>query len=227
MSLISPIELQYFPLFKEVASERISELLSRCHCRFKNFSTNEMVALAGEEVTEVMIIFEGELRAEMVDSAGKIFRIEDLNQGMIVSPAFIFGDQPFLPVNVVANCDSKLLIISKTDFIEMLHNDQAMMLNFIRIISNRTYFLADKIKKVLLQSLVVKVATYLHQQSADQKSLLIKLPHNQNWLAEKFGVARPSIARIFAELKVKGIIDCKGRDVNILNMKLLKSCIQN
>jgi CRP-like cAMP-binding protein len=65
-----------------------------------------------------------------------------------------------------------------------------------------------------------KFAQYVLQAAGSDKSE-IKLGMTQNDLAEYFGVARPSIARVIGELETEGIISTKGKSLKILDKKRL------
>ena len=88
------------------------------------------------------------------------------------------------------------------------------------MISNRSQFLSEKIKFLNFKTIRGKLAQYILQTAGTGKSE-IKLEMTQNDLAEYFGVARPSIARVIGEMENEGIIITKGKILKILDKKRL------
>jgi CRP-like cAMP-binding protein len=121
---------------------------------------------------------------------------------------------------VVAVSDTQLLIIEKDDFLKFLKSNDKILANFLDIISNRSQFLSEKIKFLNFKTIKGKLAQYILQTAGPDKSE-IRLAMTQNDLAEYFGVARPSIARVISELETEGIIITKGKTLKILDKKRL------
>ena len=97
------------------------------------------------------------------------------------------------------------------------------MQNFLSMISSRAQFLSEKLRFHSFKSLKAKIAFYFLQETGDKKKF--QLRHTQNELAELFGVARPSVGRVFYHLQEEQIVDIRYRQVTILNFdKLIEAC---
>jgi CRP-like cAMP-binding protein len=156
----------------------------------------------------------------MVDFSGRVIKIEDIPASGALASAFIFGNRNKFPVNVVAITDTSLMIIEKDDFVKFLKSNDKLLTNFLDMISNRSQFLTEKIKFLNFKTIRGKFAQYILQAAGPDKPE-IKLAMTQNDLAEYFGVARPSIARVIGELETEGIIITKGKTLKILDKKRL------
>jgi CRP-like cAMP-binding protein len=179
-----------------------------------------MISQSGEPVNSFMMVIVGVVKGEMVDFSGRIIKIEDIPASGALASAFIFGSRNRFPVNVVAVSDTQLLIIEKDDFLKFLKSNDKILANFLDIISNRSQFLSEKIKFLNFKTIKGKLAQYILQTAGPDKSE-IRLAMTQNDLAEYFGVARPSIARVISELETEGIIITKGKTLKILDKKRL------
>jgi CRP-like cAMP-binding protein len=88
------------------------------------------------------------------------------------------------------------------------------------MISNRSQFLSEKIKFLNFKTIRGKLAQYFLQLANSGKPE-IRLEMTQNDLAEYFGVARPSIARVIGEMETEGLIITKGKTLTIIDKERL------
>ena len=200
--------------------EEVMSVVSSTPYRIRRFKAGSMISQSGEPVNSFMMVIEGVVKGEMVDFSGRIIKIEDIPASGALASAFIFGSRNRFPVNVVAVSDTQLLIIEKADFLKFLKSDDKILANFLDIISNRSQFLSEKIKFLNFKTIKGKLAQYILQTAGTDKSE-IRLAMTQNDLAEYFGVARPSIARVIGEMETDGIIITKGKTLKILDKKRL------
>jgi CRP-like cAMP-binding protein len=208
------------PLFRGLMLEEVMTVVSSTPYRIRRFKAGSMISQSGEPVNSFMMVIEGVVKGEMVDFSGRIIKIEDIPASGALASAFIFGSRNRFPVNVVAVSDTQLLIIEKADFLKFLKSDDKILANFLDIISNRSQFLSEKIKFLNFKTIKGKLAQYILQTAGTDKSE-IRLAMTQNDLAEYFGVARPSIARVIGEMETDGIIITKGKTLKILDKKRL------
>jgi CRP-like cAMP-binding protein len=163
-----------------------------------------------------MIVIAGIVKAEMLDGAGRVIKIEDIPAPGVIAPAFMFGAKNKFPVNVVAIPDTELLTIEKPHFLKLLRSDDRILVNFLDMISDRSQFLSDKIKFLSFRTIRSKLATYILELAGEGNNT-VKLDRTQNDLADYFGVARPSIARVLREMEEMGIIRNHGKNVTIID----------
>jgi CRP/FNR family transcriptional regulator, dissimilatory nitrate respiration regulator len=208
------------PLFRGMTPEEVMSALTSTPYRIRKFKTGSMISMSGEPVNSFMMVIEGVVKGEMVDFSGRIIKIEDIPASGTLASAFIFGSRNRFPVNVVAISDTKLLIIDKVDFLKFLKINDKILVNFLDMISNRSQFLSEKIKFLSFKTIKGKLAQYILQAAGPDKSE-IRLAMTQNELAEYFGVARPSIARVISEMEEEGVIVTKGKYLKITDKKRL------
>ncbi|OYT11006.1 MAG: hypothetical protein B6I18_06155 [Bacteroidetes bacterium 4572_112] len=213
------------PFFVGFNKEQILEIFESIHYSTSQYKKNDIICRAGDDVRSLMIISKGNVRTEMLDATGSIFRMDDIYVTQIIGPGFLYGDNNVFPVNVVSNCDVSIISIQKKTFEYILAKHPKLMINYLNVISNKTQFLSQKIKNVFLQSIEGKIAIYLLKIAKQTNSMEFEMEHSQTWLAERFNVARPSIARVFSHLKSKGIIDSDKKIIKILDKRELMRCV--
>ena len=84
------------------------------------------------------------------------------------------------------------------------------MLNFIRLVSNRSQLLSARLNQFALQSLKSRLMNYINLH-----------PHiaSQQQVAQILGVARPSLARAISELIEEGSIEVEGKEYRLKTQK--------
>lgn len=213
------------PLFNGLESFQISALIAKCPHQVKSFTKNEVLAYSGEVVDKAMIILSGRLQGEMVDFSGNNLKIEDLNPPQMVAPAFLYGPQGLFPVNLSASSDGKLLVIYKNDFTQLLTLDHRVLANFLNIISGKAQFLSRKITFLSFKTIKEKIAYFLLNRLKNN-TMIIPINHTQKEVAELFGVARPSLARIIGDLESQGILSWERNQVTVLDLNALQSILK-
>lgn len=212
------------PLFKGLNRGEVESLAKAHHFTTMKYRRDEVIALAGERVNYLLIVASGCVRGEMVDAAGKVFRVEEIEAPRAVAPAFLFGPENTYPVNVVAECDCEIAYIPKTELAVIFNKDGRIAINFIESVSARVHFLTKKIKGIFLQTIKGKIAEYILTLAEQAENDIIVMSKSQNWLAEKFGVTRPSVGRVFSEFVQNGIIEMEGKKIKIVDREKLKNC---
>ncbi len=156
----------------------------------------------------------------MIDPSGKAIKIEDIEPPKPLAIAFIFGNNNYCPVNIVANSEVEIFKLPKESLIKLLQASSVLLQNFMNIISNRAQFLSDKIRFLSFQTIRGKLAHYLLQLIGPVDGEII-LDKSQEELAALFGVTRPSLARAVREMHNDGIIEARGKSIRIIDRHLL------
>jgi CRP-like cAMP-binding protein len=208
------------PLFSGMMPEEVMSAVSSAPHRIRRFKAGSIISQSDEPVNSFMLVIDGAVKGEMVDFSGRVIKIEDITAPGAIASAFIFGSRNRFPVNVVAISDTKLMVIDKSDFLKFLKSNDKILANFLDMISNRSQFLSEKIKFLNFKTIRGKLAQYVLQTAGPDRSEF-RLTMTQNELAEYFGVARPSIARVISEIEEEGLIMTKGKYLKILNKKRL------
>ncbi len=219
--------LQQCSLFKGLPAEAITPILDKYQHQVKAFREKDFVIFQNDSCENLMIVIQGLVQAQMVDSTGKLIIIEELGVAQLLAPAFIFPDVNRMPVSVLALETTQILYFRKPVLLQIMQENQTILTNFLNMISNRSRFLSEKLKFHAFMSIRDKISHYLISEHNKQESLHIRLRHTQQELADMFGIARPSLARAFADMEKSGIIRVKNKDVDILDLKELKKNIDS
>jgi len=215
------------PLFRGLSHVEAGEIIRNIHHQIKALNKNEILAIEGDPLSQMIIILKGSVVGDMMDFEGNILRVEKIKAPDTIATAFIFGESAKLPVTITATENTHLLLIQKNDLLELFLKNKLILNNFLNIISERAQFLRKKIKLLGLNSIKGKIALYLLEMVKKTGATNLTLPHSQAELAEMFGVARPSIGRAFRELHNSNSINAKGKKVEIINKLKLSELLKS
>lgn len=210
--------LRKSPLFAGLDDTEIEGLLESVNYRVRFFHAGAVAALAGEEISSVMIVLSGSMKGEMTDLAGRTIKIEDVNPPQALASAFIYGAGAHYPVNVIANMDSELLIIGKADYLTLMKSDTRILSNYLTVICTKALFLSGRIRFLSFRTIRGKFAYYLSSLPGAISGRVI-VDRTQQELSEFFGVTRPSLARAIGEMEDEGLIAVNRREVRLLDIR--------
>jgi len=208
-------------LFKGVSEGELMRLLSTHNYQIKKFPSGSMILQSGEDMESLYVLISGIVKGEMVDGSGKVVKIEDIQSPAVPMIAFIFGKNNKAPVNMVAVSDVELLVISKQNFVSIMQKSEAILQNFLNLVSGRTQFLASKIRFLAFKTIREKIIHYLLSRIKKHDLHTVVIPVSQQELSEIFGVTRPSLSRAISELEKEGLISVNRREIQILDKEKL------
>lgn len=208
--------LKQCPLFMELTDQEIIGLMHTVRYRIIRFRKGDVLAFAGTVCQYADIVINGEMVAYAVGPSGRVVRMASHQRGKLLAPAFLFASDNHYPVTVEAATATAVLRLTSDDLEIMMHSDQRLMANYIRMLSN---IIAQLTKKVRMLSMSVreKVCLYLKEQSRLQQASTIVLPLSRQELADHFGIQKYSLLRCLNELKQEGVIRVEGRSIQILS----------
>jgi CRP/FNR family transcriptional regulator, dissimilatory nitrate respiration regulator len=213
-------------LFKGISDNEIDHIIKSHHHQVINYDAGQMIVQSNEVCDRLLVVLEGNVKAEMIESSGKTLTIEERTSGQPLAPSFLFGKNNRFPVNVIALNKVKMLSVPKTSFIKILQENETILNNFLDVISSRSQFLASKIRFLSFRTIKGKIAHYLINLSKNNMLRVVNFPNSQQEVAELFGVTRPSLSRAIAEMEQEGVIKADRRDVTILDFEKLKKYLE-
>jgi len=208
------------PLFKDIPYEEINKLVGEGF-GIRQFKENEIIVSQGSVYSTLLIIIEGEIVGEMNDFSGKTVVIETINAPNLIAPAILYCEQNKIPVNVVAKTYVRVLPISREDLSHILQSNIKVLNNFLRLISERSKFLSDKVRLLRFGTIKSKFSGYLLDLYSRKQSLNFTIEHSQQELADMFGVSRPALAKTIGQMIDEGLIWSSNKEYKILNLKEL------
>mgnify|MGYP006278526811 CR=1 FL=1 len=208
---------------KGLTEREVEEILENTRFHLKKYRQGDYIAFSGQSSESLNIITHGSVKGEMVDFRGNVVKVEDIFAPDAFAPAFLFASDNTLLIDVVANTDVEVMFIFKEDLLKLFQQNQQVLQNYMRIISDKFVLMTNKMKFLSLKTIKGKIAHYLlsrEKRKAQNKQL--RFHKSQEQLAEYFGVTRPSLSRELKSMEKAGIIALERKDIRILDKESLK-----
>lgn len=179
-------------------SKATKKILNEIEHSYKFIEKNEIFMFRGEEIDGLILLISGKLGAFMSKDNGDVHKIETLTDNSIVASAFIFGNNNFLPVDLIAESKCKILKINRKNLLKLFTNHNDILVDFLDEISTKTQFLTHKIwKSINNKTIKEKVVDFINEHRTND---LFILPISIKELSEKFNTTRPSLSRVLKEM---------------------------
>lgn len=212
------------PVFQGISETEASNLLKKIHFQIKNYDKDQIVVNRGDTVNHLFIVLQGSVRGEMIDFSGKTIKIEDVEAPRPLAAAFMFGSDNKFPVTVTSNEKVKILAIPVGEFLKILQLNEKVLKNYLNNMSTRAQFLTQKLQLLSFKTIKQKMAHFLLNRAGDRYHS-VEIMHTQQQLSDLFGVTRPSLARVLADMQAEKLIRIEKRTVTILDRSKLNQLI--
>ena len=212
------------PLFTEIDMTEQEAFLTRLVSNKNIYEKGQTVARQGDEIKHLYLLVKGTVRTEMITQEGNLLEIEFIDAVRPLAPAFVFAQNNRFPVDVITIDVCHFLLIPKDVWLSEMMRNETLLTNFLRLNSNMTVFLSQKLQMISIKSLKGKLSLFILEHTTEEKKSFT-LKRNRTQLAEYFGVQRPSLARTINELVEKDIIAIDKREVTVLKRDELRKVL--
>ena len=199
------------PVLRGLSERFLENFIGRTPNALREFGIGDFIALQGTVCQSLYLLYSGRVRTNMVNEEGKQVTIEEIEAPRLLAPAFIFATDNRFPVNITTLTNCEVLVLNRTDFVDLMHREKIVMQNFLRIISDRSIFLSRKLNAFALQDLKTRLLAYLREHEN---------PRSRQEIADILGVARPSLARVLSELADEGYLRIEKRKITVVRHKI-------
>ena len=218
--------LKSVPIFSELKDETLSQL-SRTGS-VQSFSKDSIILSEKEAGSALFIIISGKVKISRISE-------EDNDKEVILAllnPSDFFGEMSLLDglersATATAMDDSKIFIIQRNDFLQLLNDNPDVSIALLQELTQRLRTAGMKIKALSLKDAEGKVATVLLQLADDVGKIkqgiveIEKLPF-QHELANMAGTSRETISRTLHAFAKKGLIELEGSKLRIVEYEKFK-----
>lgn len=175
----------------------------------------------GEPCEGFFLVLSGKVRVYKSFNNGKEKVLLIAEKGMTFGEDGLFGPGTFQEM-AVAMTKTKVLHISRHNFLKMLQHDPGLSLQVMESLCMWSRRLASSVENVAFLTAKDKAARYLLEIAEKSDSRKIFLPAKKKEIADQLGFAPETLSRAFQEFAQKNIITIRSREVNILDMEQLK-----
>lgn len=196
MNALDCQKLKKVLLFASCGEEELERLLEGPH-KVSIFQPGEMMVRFGTPCRSLLLVTEGTVETRMGSVEGRELVVDKLKAPCILAPAFLFGTNDIIPVEVTALSEATLWQINREAFLTFMQRNPQVLRAFLKLISDRAQFLSSKVRAFAIKGLRNRALDYMVLHGGIS---------NIAQAAEMLGVARPSLSRILSELVEEGVI---------------------
>lgn len=211
--------LKHVPIFSDLEEESLTRVANSGV--LQSFKKDSVILSEEDAGNALFVIAEGKVKVVRSDSGEKEVILA------ILSESDFFGEMALLDglnrsANVIAMEDSKLFIIQRTEFLDLLRKFPDVSIALLQELSTRLRASSMKIKALSLKDAEGKVATVLLQLAEDLGKIkqgvveIEKLPF-QHELANMAGTSRETISRTLHSFAKKGLVELEGSRLRIID----------
>jgi CRP-like cAMP-binding protein len=186
----------------------------------------ENVFLEGQTPGDLFYIVEGQIKTLKFNSDGKELITGLYRKGQFFGYAALLEDTAYKE-NAEALEDSKVAVIPRADFLNLMYSSREIARRFVRMISNDLSELETRLLDVAYQSVRQRAASILLQldnRRSKSSDDLITLARKD--MSSIVGTAPESFNRTLADFKDEGLIDISASGVRILNKGKLEKIMR-
>ncbi len=213
------------PIFHNVSSERLAEILNNSECRLEKYSAGTMIRQQGDLYERLLLLIEGRLEARFESTTGKSMIVEHFEAPTMVASAVLMCSEPVLPVTLSAEDEVVLVTIGYDAMLSLLADEPKILKAFLADAGDKIRFLAEKIRLLRFRSLRVKIAEHLLALSAQQGTEGPRWRYGREQMADLLGAARPSLSRELSKMADEGLIEMSDRSMVLLNIEALREIV--
>lgn len=190
-------DIYSLPLFSGGNKELIDNILQENPARHRLYAKGDIIALQGYVCKQLYLLCSGSAYARMVSEEGKEFTLDTLSAPEVLASAFLFSTEGIFPVTIIAASDCSIWLISREAMLRILKADQTVMQNYLRVISDHSMFLSNRLVEFALQTLSSRIVSYIENNGPIS---------NLQETAFILGVTRPSLSRAVSQLVSQGTL---------------------
>jgi CRP-like cAMP-binding protein len=211
--------LKQVPIFSDLDEESLKIVANSGVLH--SYKKDSLILSEEDAGNALFVIAQGKVKVVRSDSEDKEVILAILNS------SDFFGEMALLDglnrsANVIAMEDSKLFIIQRSEFLNLLRKYPDVSIALLQELSTRLRASSMKIKALSLKDAEGKVATVLLQLADDLGKIrhgvveIEKLPF-QHELANMAGTSRETISRTLHSFAKKGLVELDGSKLRIIN----------
>lgn len=201
------------PIFHSLSELEIQKITAVVH--HKLYKKGEVIIEEGEKSTSLSIIHSGKIKLSKLTIHGKEQIVHLLTAGDFFGEQNLFHEDTFMNLSAYALEDTKICLLKKQDFDQIMANNPDISLKLLKTITKRLSHTEDLARTLATKDPEVRIADMLLEfceifGTEKQNTILINLPITREEISSYVGLTRETISRKLAKFVDKGILTLIG-----------------
>ena len=211
--------LRNVSLFESLNQQELEALSDVAFTR--TFSKDNVIILAEEEGDTLFILKKGKVKVSIVSEEGREVILSLLGSGSVFGELSLLDGKP-RSANVVAIEETDLLMLRRTDFVQLIYKTPQIATALLAELASRLRKTDRQIEGLALLDVTSRISETLLQLATDQgrestDGVVIENRPTHQEMANMSGTTRETISRVLKRLEAEGYIACRGRKITILH----------
>jgi len=211
--------LKNIPLFADIKDEILEKIFDLVQKRV--YKRNNIILMEEDVGDTLFILNEGSVKITRLSDDGREVILSILGDGDFFGEMSIF-DGESRSANVIALEDSKVFILKRGDFLDLLEKHPKIAIALLQEMTVRLRRSDQQIEGLSLSDAESRIAMSIIRLAEDLgvikmgQVIINNLPFQQD-IANMAGTSRETVSRMLKALERKGLIQRKGRKLIITN----------
>ena len=202
------------PLFANIQQDFLWPLLTCLQVQKHRYHKGQFVFSAGEKVTRLGLVLSGRVNTVSEDLFGNRAIIWSMGPGQLFCDAFSCTNSQSLPVSIVAQTDSEVLLIEVDKILHTCSQNcpphKLLTENLVQILAEKYATLNQKVVHLSGRTTRRKLLSYFSEQAQRAGGQPFTIPFNQQELADYLFLERSGLSTELNRLKKEGKLEKKG-----------------
>ena len=212
--------LQSCPLFDGIGEESLPGMLTCLGARAIRAEKGQILFREGDATVFVGVVLTGSVQLLREDYFGNRSIVARMGPTQIFGESFAFSGARTLPVSVVADADSRILLLDSRRIITCCANacefHNRVIFNLLRLVSGMNLLLHQKIQITSRRTTREKLMAYLLSQAKLHDSSSFRIPYDRQGLADYLEVDRSGLSAEIGKLRREGVLECEKNRFRLL-----------
>ena len=212
--------LKNCPLFYGIREENLFTMLSCLGARVESFDKKYTVFAEGSPARYIGIVLSGSAQIVQIDYYGNRSILSHMKESDVFAEAFACAELPSLPISVVANEPSEIMLIECEHILHTCTNNcgfhQQLIFNLMKDLATKTILFHQRIEITSKRTTREKLLAYLAIEAKLANSDQFEIPFNRQELADYLEVDRSGLSVEISKMIKEGIIKSERKHFEIL-----------
>ncbi|MCK9175551.1 MAG: Crp/Fnr family transcriptional regulator [Desulforhopalus sp.] len=188
----------------------------------KHYARGESIFFEGDPGTGFHLLAEGQVKIYKVADSGREQILHIFGRGETFGEVPVFHGAPF-PASAEALSTVETLYFPRESFAALVAKYPTLAMNMLAVLALKLRQFAQQVEDLSLKDVPARLAGYLLYLREEQQSQeMVRLEISKGQLASLLGTSAETLSRIFAKMGSEGLVDVKGRDIQLLDISGLE-----
>lgn len=187
----------------------------------KKAEKNETILNEGDPAESLYILGSGRVEVFKLSSEGKKQTLRIILPGEAFAEVAMFSEDVYPAyADALSNCE--MLAIPKREFIRLLKENSELSLRMISSLASLLKGFTGMVEDLCLRDVSARLAKFFLDRSTVEERDFFLLEMKMGELAQRICTVSETLSRTLKKLRVRGIIDMKGKTITILDKETLR-----